>query len=66
MNTKRLIIKPLLALLLIAISIQADAQYFKLKNVNDPTGMFGEFDFPVLIGKTAAENQKIPFCKATS
>jgi hypothetical protein len=57
MNTRRLIIKPLLSLLLIATSIQADAQYFKLKNVNDPTGMFGEFDFPVLTGKTVAENQ---------
>ncbi|MBB5637568.1 hypothetical protein HDE68_003483 [Pedobacter cryoconitis] len=57
MNIKRLIVKPLLSLLLITNTIHADAQYFKLKKVQDPAGMFGDLDFPVLTGKTVAENK---------
>ena len=63
MNTRRLIIKPLLSLLLIAFSLQAEAQYFKLKKVSDPTGTYGDLDFPVLTGKTAAENRSIHFAR---
>lgn len=56
MNIRKLI-TPLLLSLLITISLHADAQYFKLKKVKDPTGLFGDFEFNVLTGNTAAENR---------
>jgi hypothetical protein len=57
MNIRKLIIRPFLSLLLITISVHADAQYFKLKKIKDPTGLFGDFEFNVLTGKTVAENR---------
>ncbi|AMP97356.1 hypothetical protein AY601_0394 [Pedobacter cryoconitis] len=50
------IIKSFTALLLLTFSIQAEAQYFKVSPIKETFEQSGEYDFPVLTGKTPAQN----------
>ncbi|WP_367868424.1 hypothetical protein [Pedobacter sp. WC2423] len=50
------IIKSFTALLLFTFSIQAKAQYFKVSAIKETFEQSGEYNFPVLTGKTPAQN----------
>lgn len=50
------IIKSFTALLLLTFSIQAKAQYFKVSPIKETFEQSGEYNFPVLTGKTPAQN----------
>ncbi|RAJ28346.1 hypothetical protein [Pedobacter cryoconitis] len=50
------IIKSFTVLLLLTFSIQVKAQYFKVSAIKETFEESGEYDFPVLTGKTPAQN----------